>query len=45
MDSGTGVVQNGGVITSGTCPYQAKLTGRPDGTVELAQKLIEAVVR
>ena len=31
---GTGVVQDGQVITSGTCPYQARLTGRPDGTRE-----------
>jgi putative intracellular protease/amidase len=40
---GTGVVQDGQVITSGTCPYQARITGRPDGTAELTQKLIEAV--
>ena len=43
--SGTGVVQDGLVITSGTCPYQARLTGRPDGTAELTQKLIETVIR
>lgn len=40
---GTGVVRDGGIITSGTCPYQARMTGRPDGTAELTQKLIEAV--
>jgi putative intracellular protease/amidase len=42
---GTGVVQDGLVITSGTCPHQARLTGRPDGTAELTKKLIEAVVQ
>jgi len=42
---GRGVVRDGRIITSGTCPYQARLTGRPDGTAELTQKLIEAVVR
>jgi putative intracellular protease/amidase len=41
---GTGVVQDGGVITSGTCPYMARETGRPDGTPELTRMFIEAVV-
>ncbi|MFA9406891.1 MAG: DJ-1/PfpI family protein [Anaerolineales bacterium] len=39
----TGVVQDGNIITSGTCSYKARSTGRPDGTPELTQKLIEAV--
>lgn len=42
---GAGVVRDGGIITLGTCPYQARQTVRPDGTAELTQKLIEAVVR
>ena len=37
---GTGVVQDGNIITSGTCSYKARSTGRPDGTAELTQKLI-----
>ena len=41
--SGTGVVQDGLVITAGICAYEAKITGRPDGTAELTRKLIEAV--
>jgi hypothetical protein len=40
---GTGVVQDGQVITSGTCPHQARPTGSPDGTAELTKKLIEAI--
>lgn len=42
---GTGVVRDGGIVTPGTCPSRARLTGRADGTAELTQKLIEAVVR
>ena len=42
--AGTGVVGDGSVFTSGTCPYKAAGTGRPDGTAELTRKLIEAVV-
>lgn len=37
---GYGVVQDGNIITSGTCSYLARETGRPDGTRELTQKLI-----
>lgn len=40
---GTGVIQDGKVITSGTCPYLARETGRPDGTVDLTRKLIETM--
>jgi putative intracellular protease/amidase len=40
---GTGVVQDGNIITSGTCPYMAKMTGMTDGTPELIQKLIDSL--
>ncbi|MBN1836436.1 MAG: DJ-1/PfpI family protein [Spirochaetales bacterium] len=42
---GTGVVQDGLVITSGTCPHKAREKGRPDGTPELTRLFIEAVLR
>jgi putative intracellular protease/amidase len=42
--SGNGVVQDGLIITSGICPYEALRTGRPCGTAELTRKLIETVV-
>lgn len=41
--SGTGVVQDGNIITSGTCPAQAQYSGRPDGTAELTKTFIEAL--
>jgi putative intracellular protease/amidase len=41
--SGPGVVQDGNVITSGTCPLMAKMNGTQDGTAELTQKLIAMV--
>lgn len=37
---GIGVVQDGNIITSGTCPMMAKMTGKKDGTAELTSKLI-----
>ena len=40
---GFGVVQDGNIITSGTCHHMAKATGRPDGTQELTQKLIDTI--
>jgi len=40
---GTGVVQDGNVITSGTCSQAARYYGRPDGTPVLTQLLIDAV--
>ena len=40
---GTGVVQDGNIITSGTCPYMARMTGLQDGTSELTQKLIDSL--
>ncbi len=38
---GTGVVQDGLIITSGTCPRLAQITGLPDKTSELTQKFID----
>ena len=47
VESGTyrgfGVVRDGDVITSGTCPYAARTTGRPDGTPELTRLFIDAL--
>jgi putative intracellular protease/amidase len=40
---GNGVVQDGKIITSGTCPMMAKETGNKDGTDELTYKLAEAI--
>jgi putative intracellular protease/amidase len=37
---GAGVVQDGNIVTSGTCPYMARRYGGTDGTVELTQKFI-----
>jgi putative intracellular protease/amidase len=42
--SGKGVVQDGAVVTSGTCPMMSKMYGYPDGTAELTRTLI-AVMR
>jgi|WetSurSiteA1Bulk_404760.scaffolds.fasta_scaffold01747_1 putative intracellular protease/amidase len=41
--SGTGVVQDGIIITSGTCPWIAKETGWVDGTAKLTQTLVDAI--
>lgn len=41
--SGRGVVQDGNIMTSGTCPMMAKMTGHKDGTVELTQDLVDAI--
>jgi Putative intracellular protease/amidase len=41
--SGTGVVKDGNILTSGICPWMAKMTGQKDGTAELTQKLIEVI--
>lgn len=41
--SGTGVVQDGIIITSGTCPWIAKETGWEDGTAKLTQTLIDVI--
>lgn len=39
--SGRGVVQDGKIITSGTCPLLKRMSGLPDGTAELTQAFIE----
>ena len=39
--SGRGVVQDGKIFTSGTCPMIEKVTGFPDGTAELTQMFID----
>ena len=41
--SGTGIVEDGNIITSGVCPFLARMRGRQDGTPELTQTLIEAI--
>ena len=43
MYAGTGVVRDGNIITSGTCPYRARHTGRPDGTAALTRLFILAL--
>jgi hypothetical protein len=35
---GIGVVQDGNLVTSGTCPLMAMQLGKPDGTRELAEE-------
>ena len=42
--SGEGVVQDGNIITSGTCPWKTKAFGKPHGTKKLTQLLIQAIV-
>lgn len=41
--SGYGVIQDGLIITSGTCPWMAKQTGNSDCTPMLTQTLIETM--
>ncbi len=41
--SGEGVIQDGNIITSGTCPWKARKYGVPDGTRELTQLLIKSI--
>ena len=43
--SGTGVVKDGNIITSGVCSMIAKQTGLPDGTTLLTQTLIAALLK
>ena len=38
--AGIGVVQDGKIVTSGTCPFMAQELDKPDGTGELTRKLI-----
>jgi hypothetical protein len=41
--SGEGVVRDGNIITSGTCPWKTREYGKPDGTPELTRMFIEAI--
>ena len=41
--SGTGVVKDGNIITSGICPFMARNRDIKDGTVDLALALINAI--
>lgn len=41
--SGEGVVQDGNIITSGTCPWKTREYGKPDGTIKLTELFIEAI--
>jgi putative intracellular protease/amidase len=41
--SGAGVVQDGNIITSGTCPMMAKTYGAKDGTPELTNNLVKVI--
>jgi len=41
--SGTGVIQDGNIITSGVCPYWARMNELQDGTQELSQALIKVI--
>ncbi len=41
--AGEGVVQDGNIITSGTCPWKTRAFGKPHGTKELTQLLIHAI--
>ncbi|HLG85177.1 MAG TPA: DJ-1/PfpI family protein [Bradyrhizobium sp.] len=41
--SGTGVVQDGRIVTSGICPILEKVLGLPNGTVELTNKFVAAL--
>lgn len=41
--SGEGVIQDGLIITSGTCPWKAREYGKPDGTSKLTELFIQAV--
>jgi len=41
--SGIGVVQDGNLVTSGTCPLMAMQLSKPDGTQELTRKFIALI--
>jgi putative intracellular protease/amidase len=40
---GEGVIQDGNIITSGTCPWKTREYGKPDGTQLLTHLLIKAI--
>jgi putative intracellular protease/amidase len=41
--SGPGVIQDGKIITSGSCPWIERASGLPNNTVELTQTFIKAI--
>jgi putative intracellular protease/amidase len=41
--SGEGIIQDGLIITSGTCPWKTREYGKPDGTPKLTELFIQAV--
>jgi len=41
--SGEGVIEDGLIITSGTCPWKAREYGKQDGTPKLTSLFIQAV--
>jgi putative intracellular protease/amidase len=41
--SGTGVIKDGNIVTSGICPWMAKMGGYKDGTIELTHVLIDMI--
>ena len=43
--SGEGVIQDGNIITSGTCPWKTRAFGKPHGTRKLTQLLIHAIAK
>ena len=43
--SGDGVIQDGKIITSGTCPYMEKMAGKKDGTSKLTEALIAELLK
>jgi putative intracellular protease/amidase len=41
--SGNGVVKDGNIITSGICPWMAKMSGQKDGTAELTNTMVAVI--
>ena len=41
--SGNGIVKDGNIITSGICPWMAKMSGQKDGTPELTNTLVAVI--
>lgn len=41
--NGTGIIQDGNIITSGICPYWARMNELQDGTQELSETLVKAI--
>jgi putative intracellular protease/amidase len=42
-NKGMGAVQDGNIITAGSCPYLAETPGNPDTTTELTQEFIDTI--